>query len=76
MLAASRICRASFPVAKTVVFISPPVSGGVSNSVKAMLRTSLVRNFMNENKESFTRTTRRRRTLKETIMQPTEGTRK
>lgn len=70
MLSVARICR-SLPVAKAALF-----NASNTASRPTPLRTTLWRNFSNDGRDPFSRTSRRRRTLKEVIMQPTQGTRK
>uniref|UniRef100_A0A1B6HCJ7 Growth hormone-inducible transmembrane protein n=1 Tax=Homalodisca liturata TaxID=320908 RepID=A0A1B6HCJ7_9HEMI len=68
MLSVARVCRASLPLAKTSL-----IATSHSPACPAPLRIQLWRSFTNEGRDPFTRTGRRRRTLKEIAMQPTEG---
>ncbi|XP_054282516.1 growth hormone-inducible transmembrane protein-like [Macrosteles quadrilineatus] len=73
MLSVARSCRASLPVAKALfnTTVCPTRAPTVNSSV---LKNVLWKNFSNEGRDPFTRTARRRRTLKEIAMQPTQGT--
>lgn len=74
MLSVARLCRPSLPLAKTVIIdLSHPLKSATPFR-NVQLKCSLWRNFSSDGRESFSRTARRRRTLKEIAMQPTEGT--